>query len=653
MTPGDVGDQELTPSSRAPNTARGPSPWNGHEAGAIVALEPSAPTRAASRRLRLAIAARAAIDHPNLIRSWRVGEGGGRVFVAFERCSHPSLSELLTAAPLEPTECARIIGGAAAAVDALSKRRLLARDLAPDRVFVDAEHGGVLMVLGIPRQLLRRVPLGQDHDLAFRSPEELERKPVDLRSSVYSLGAVLFTALTGRPPADSWALIGEPSPRPTDRRPELPPDIDAVVARAMARDPADRYSNPEAVAHAAAAALGADLAPKPPGRGLKSNERQRQRLARGSAGRNGNGNDPATDDRLKRPAPLVAQEPGRQIDRLTGSRLTARRLEGSTTAAAPRAVATSPFENGHRPAAAGTAAPRASTYRRILLLAVGAIVASALSGIALGLAFEPEERPSSVSGSGLTLQLPRGWEPADRDLSVPALSAAIAARPSGTRGAGFVAGKVGSLNAAEQSLERLQRDGDGRTQMRLGGLSAWQYAGLRPRPNVVGTGYLVPTAGGAVVGICHAARAEAPVRLSECRRAATTLAIRGERPLSLSSADRSNERMLRAIGTLRASRSEGRRRLEAAELARGQVRAAASLRDSHKRAARSLDRISVLENGYSLGDLSATVRQLAVAYGRLADAARTTSRSAYREARTAVARGEAALRRELARIGAG
>jgi hypothetical protein len=651
MTPGDVGAQDLAPGPRATNKARGPLPRDGHEAGAVIALEPSAPTRAAWRRLRLAIAARAAIDHPNLIRSWRVGEGDGRVFVAFERCPHPSLTELLAAGPLGPTECARIVRGAAAGVDALSRRGLLARDLAPDRVLVDAEHGGALMVLGIPRELLRRVPLGQDPDLAFRSPEELERKPVDLRSSVYSLGAVLFTALTGLPPADSWALIGEPSPRPTDRRPELPPDIDVVVARAMARDPADRYSNPEALARAAAAALGADLAPSPPGSGLKPSERQRRRVARRSSGRNGNGSgpNPTTDERLKRPAPLVAQDPGRPIERFAGSG-----LGGSTTAATTRAVATPPLERGRRPTAPGTAATRASTYRRILLLAVGALVASALSGIALGLAFEPEgERPASVSGSGLTLQLPRGWEPADRDLSMPGLPAGIAAAPAGTGGAGFIAGKVSSLTAAEQILERLQRDGDGRTQVRLGALSAWQYAGLRPRPKVVGTGYLVPTAGGAVVGICHAARDEAPVRLSECRRAATTLAIRGERPLPLSSADRSNERMLRTIGALRASRAAGRRRLEGAELARGQIRAAKSLRQSHERAARSLDRISALENGYSLGDLSATVRQLAVAYGGLADAARTTSRSEYREARAAVARGEAALRRELERIGAG
>ena len=171
----------------------------GHETGALTALEPREPSRGARRRLRLAVAARAAIDHPNLVRAWALGEGEGRLFVAIERCPHPSLRELLAAAPLEPTACARVLGGAAAAVGGLSEWALVARDLTPERVLVDPEHGGVLMELGIPRELVRRVPLEQDPDLAFRSPEELERKPVDVRSSVYSLGALLFTTLTGRP----------------------------------------------------------------------------------------------------------------------------------------------------------------------------------------------------------------------------------------------------------------------------------------------------------------------------------------------------------------------------------------------------------------------------------------------------------------------
>jgi hypothetical protein len=285
-----------------------------------------------------------------------------------------------------------------------------------------------------------------------------------------------------------------------------------------------------------------------------------------------------------------------------------------------------------------------------LLPAVGAIVASALSGIALGRAFEPEQGPSSVSRSGLSVQLPRGWEPADVDPDLPKVSSAIAAVPSGEAGAGFLAGKLSSLAAAERILERVQRESDGRTQVRLGRLDAWQYVGLRPRPHVVGTGYLVPTTGGAVLGICHASANEAPVRLAECKRAATTLVVRGERPRPLSSADRSNERVVRVMATLRASRAEGRRLLEKAELARGQARAATSLQRSHQRAAVSLERISALENGNSLGNLSAAVRAAAAAYGRLAHAASVSNRSAYREASHAVVREDEALRRELAHV---
>jgi hypothetical protein len=185
----------------------------------------------------------------------------------------------------------------------------------------------------------------------------------------------------------------------------------------------------------------------------------------------------------------------------------------------------------------------------------------------------------------------------------------------------------------------------------LGALNAWQYTGLRPRPHVVGTGYLVPTTGGAVLGICHASTSEAPIRLAECKRAATTLAIRGERPRPLASADGSNERLSRVIATLRASRSQGRRRLEAAELGRGQARAATSLQLSHERAARSLDHISALENGHSPQDLRAALRDAAAAYGRLAHAASVSNRSAYRNARDAVVREEEVLRRELARTG--
>jgi hypothetical protein len=707
---------------------------DGHETGAVTALEPSEPSRGARRRLLVAAAARAGIDHPNLIRAWAVGEGDGRLFVAFQRCPHPSLSELLAAGPLEPTTCARILDGAAAGVDALSQLRLVARDLAPERLLVDPEHGGVLMDLGIPRELLRQVPLEQDPDLAFRSPEELERKPVDVRSSVYSLGAILFTALTGRPPNNYFSRIPETRPRPSDQRSELPPDVDAVVARAMAWDPAERYPHPEAFARAAGAAVGVELAPQTLPVDLKATERWQQPPARRAPltpranGRPSTNAHPTTARRVPpqgqtRPQPAPGGSPPSPrhakprpalrrphgvtarlrsdvrrcvavmaavltLAATTGQRgwaglrsfasavapiarsaasvalavfrraahvvwalflgacrwvvRAARRTEGLVSGvgsltggagetarrgvdvvraffvragrllvaaarfaarvagvsavvagvAGRRAVAVllhlkrsaSSLVRGvggridqasrddrppvpelfaSQPAAAGGARPTffepppvqvisrrfpsvriaalsPLAHRKLLLLAVGAIVLIALSGITLGRALEPEEDPASITRSGLTVQLPPGWEEVSFDAGRPALSSAIAAGPAEDTKAGFVVGKLGSEAAAERMLESAQGGGGRRTEVRLRKLHAWRYEGLRPRPQLAGTGYLLPTARGAVVMVCHASKHDRRSRLAECDRAASTLVIRGERPRELSSIDRSN-----------------------------------------------------------------------------------------------------------------
>jgi hypothetical protein len=278
-----------------------------------------------------------------------------------------------------------------------------------------------------------------------------------------------------------------------------------------------------------------------------------------------------------------------------------------------------------------------------------AIAASGLLGITIGRAMELDAGPASVTRSGLTVRLPPGWEEATSDPGRPAISPAIAAVPSEGRSAGFVAGKLSSQAAAVRMLEGVQHADDGRTKVRLGGLHAWRYAGLRQPPHALGTGYLVPTLGGAVLVICHASNDEARLRLAECDRAATTLVVHGVQPRRLPSVARSRERLIRVIATFRESRSGGRRRLAAAEQAAGQAEAATFLQRRHERAARSLERISPLADGHSLGDLSAALRAAAAAYGRLARAATMNSSPAYTQASRAVVREDEAVRRELTR----
>lgn len=551
----------------------------GDEEGALFSLQPSEPTRQAMLRLRRLVAARAAIRHPNLLRLGVVGEEEGRLFVAFARSGHRTLSELLAAGPLELAESALLLEGAAAGVDALSARGLVACDLRPDRVLVDPARGPVLMNLGIPPKLLRPSPLEEAEDLSFRSPEDLAGEPVDDRSSVYTLGAMLSVALTG------VAASGE------RRYPS--PYMDVVVARATAVDPAQRYSDAKTLARAVAAV--AELAAATVGEG-----------------------------RSRRPSSERTAE-----NALPSEAWSERRSGGE---------------------------PRAGRLRRMRLVlpAAAAIVASALCGIVLARAMGPDATgPSSVTRSGLTVQLPPGWERAPVDPGRLRLSSAIAAAPSGGTSGGFVVGTVSSQAAAERLLERSQGGGRKRVEVRLGAAYAWRYAGLRPRPDLVGVAYLVPVASGAVVMLCYAAEAAAGAapRLAECGRAATTLVIRGARPHRVPLVDRFAKDLAGVVATLRASRSAGLRRLASADRVFGQARAAASLERSHERAARSIERIS--DGTGSVAGLTAALRSAADAYGRLGHAAETRSLSAYRDARRAVVRAETAVRRALPGAGAG
>jgi hypothetical protein len=284
-----------------------------------------------------------------------------------------------------------------------------------------------------------------------------------------------------------------------------------------------------------------------------------------------------------------------------------------------------------------------------VLIAGGAIAASVVAGTAIGGSMDVEEGPSSVTRAGMTVQLPPGWEETAPDAGWSGISPALAAGPSKESPAGLVVAKLSSLGVAERMLDDLQGDRHGRTPVRLGSRYAWQYAELRPRPHLVGSGYAVPTADGAVVFTCHAARDESRLRLAQCDRAATTLVIQGEGSPPLSALSQSKERLVRAMATLRSSRSEGLGRLAAADQPRGQVRAAAALQRDYSHAARSLDGLPPLENGRSLDGVSAALRDAAAAYGNLADAAESDSRSAYREAGQEVILKEDDLRRELAR----
>jgi hypothetical protein len=237
----------LDTGSKAPRDVGARSSRAGEARPEIIALEPSDPSRNGMRRLRRALAKRCGLKHPNLVRTRVIGEGDGRIFLAFEDAGGRSLREAAGVEPFEPAGAARVLDGVAAGVTALGRSGLAAWDLSPEQVLVDPNHGARLMSAGVPAALIRRTSR-EDRGNAGEAGDD-----------VRLLGSILFTALTG---ATAEAATGAGArrsgapPRPSRLRPELSAAVDAVVMRALAPTPDERFANARALTQAFSAAVG-------------------------------------------------------------------------------------------------------------------------------------------------------------------------------------------------------------------------------------------------------------------------------------------------------------------------------------------------------------------------------------------------------------
>ena len=149
---------------------------------------------------------------------------------------------------LDAARSLAICGQVATALDAAHAKGLVHRDVKPSNVLLDASEHVYLADFGLTRRLGEQVaPAGEHRSVgtpAYLAPEQIEGRSVDGRTDVYSLGCLLYECLTGEAPfagrsrlAVAWAHLEEEPPSASGRRPELPEAIDAVIRRAMAKDP--------------------------------------------------------------------------------------------------------------------------------------------------------------------------------------------------------------------------------------------------------------------------------------------------------------------------------------------------------------------------------------------------------------------------------
>ena len=166
------------------------------------------------------------------------------------------LAELLRReGPLAPERAVALVGQLASALDAAHARGLIHRDVKPSNALIgtdgDGEHA-YLVDFGITQDTAAQERLTATDQLVgtldYLAPERIRGEPVDGRADIYALGCVLFECLTGQVPfpraseaAAIYAHLEEQPPRASELRPGLPKALDAVVARALAKDRADRW----------------------------------------------------------------------------------------------------------------------------------------------------------------------------------------------------------------------------------------------------------------------------------------------------------------------------------------------------------------------------------------------------------------------------
>ena len=208
------------------------------------------------------------LRHPNVVALRKAGSFRGVAYLAMELVDGVDLNAVIAiAGGLHPRHAATVVAEVASALDAAHARGLVHRDVKPGNVLL-ARHGDDVRVcltdFGLSRERASDSGLtATGHwvgTVDYAAPEQLQALPTDARSDVYGLGCVLYKALTGELPfarerdlEKVMAHLTEPPPAPSAAG--APESLDPVLARAMAKNPEDRYQTAGDLGEAALAAV--------------------------------------------------------------------------------------------------------------------------------------------------------------------------------------------------------------------------------------------------------------------------------------------------------------------------------------------------------------------------------------------------------------
>jgi len=213
-------------------------------------------------RFRTEASAAASLQHPNIVGIHEVGFAEGQHFFAMDFVNGLTLAQMVARGPLPATQAAAYLKTVAEAIQFAHGRNVLHRDLKPSNVLVDSETNQPRVTdFGLAKRLESETDLTLSGQLLgspnYMSPEQAKAKrgTVGRCSDVYSLGAILYHLLTGRPPFQGETL-GEVLSQVADNDPlaphllipEVPPDLETICLKSLEKEPVKRYQTAQEVA---------------------------------------------------------------------------------------------------------------------------------------------------------------------------------------------------------------------------------------------------------------------------------------------------------------------------------------------------------------------------------------------------------------------
>src|SRR5512136_3181851 len=218
----------------------------------------------------------ALLEHPAIVPVYDFGDEEGQPYFVMRYMTGGSLSDRIKKGPMTVQEAAHLVAHIAPGLDEAHARHIIHRDLKPGNILFDQFNEPYISDFGIAKLSEAQTNVTGNAIVgtpAYMSPEQAQGEGIDGRSDIYALGVILFEMLTGQQPYHGDTpmsvvvkQITDPVPHILDVKPDLHPDTEIIIEKAMAKDRNERFQNVKSLADALnAVARGENLSLGPSG----------------------------------------------------------------------------------------------------------------------------------------------------------------------------------------------------------------------------------------------------------------------------------------------------------------------------------------------------------------------------------------------------